>query len=377
MGKRLVIISLCFFVFFAAGCSMIENEYTAITPHIVPSAAQEDEAKPSIASANDSGTLRAFIMGCIRAGSSRNMVDITNYQGDIDKDFTLLLKRLQANSLYAYAVDYMDHDFITQNGSTFLELSMVYRRSAEEIAAIVSVRGMTQAQEEIARALNEFNSSLTLRISGYYNMDYSAWIAQYCMEHPELIVTQPETTVSVFPDTGRSRVLELHFGYAGSKTDMRNMQRNMATLLRSASNFAARGNNSTEKLALLCQYLVERTHYDPAGNSNQDAYNLLCRQQASDRGFASVMYYLMNQANISCYLVEGTRNNVPYCWNIVLINGQYRHIDMMRQWQESSKAPIFYTDAEMTEYTWDLEEYPACVDSSTEISTTENISPTS
>ncbi len=355
MKKLLCIVALLLLL---SGCGWLENEYYAEQPHQEPSTAPTEESSQPTPAAQDAQTLESLIMSFVRQGSAQNQIDVTGYGGDVGEDMAGVSKRLMANPICAYAVDYMDYDVQNVASGVLLEVNMVYRRSADEIANINHIDGMEQAEEELAQALREFDTVLTLHISRYRSMDFAEFVRRYSFEHPNEVVELPELSVAVYPEQGRSRVVELHFGYTDSKADMRNMLRTVSTLLQSAGSFAGSAKDPSQRLTLLCEYLIGRTKYEDA--SDQGAYELLCRQRANAPGFASVTYYTAKRAGINCYLVEGTRDDEPYWWNIVEIDGVHRHLDMMRQWQEGQREPVFYTDEEMTGYAWDTKNYPAC-----------------
>ena len=60
--------------------------------------------------------------------------------------------------------------------------------------------------------------------------------------------------------------------------------------------------------------------------------------------------------------MSGNRSGEPYCWNVVNVDGGYRHIDLFRALAEEESSLPFYADGELDDYYWDREAYPECPD---------------
>ena len=80
---------------------------------------------------------------------------------------------------------------------------------------------------------------------------------------------------------------------------------------------------------------------------------------ADPRGLTQAWQLICDLAGVECYTVEGLRSGQPYTWNIVSLDGVYRHLDLARSVLDESQ-PALRTDREMEEYYWNMEEYPAC-----------------
>lgn len=361
MKRRLVIVVLCFLLEAMSGCGWIQNEYRVVAEHKEPPVQTETETEPVIPMASDISSLSSVILDFVYEGSAQNLIDVTMFYGDVRLDIATVMARLAVEPVYAYAVDYTDYEVVEEDGTVYLKINMVYRRSAEEIAAIVYARDMDRAKSLICTALNNFDVAITMKIAGFSNIDYAAYVLQYCLENPCRVVEIPEVTVTVYPDSGPTRIVEMHFGYENSRDDMRTMLQNVSTVCVSAGAYVHSADDDPQRLERLCEYLVTRNEYQTADGTLTPAYSLLCQELASDAGFASVLYYTAKRADLECYLVSGTKDDQPYCWNIVNVDGKYRHIDLMAQWQNGETTPILYADADMEGYQWDTAAYPICV----------------
>lgn len=360
MKRRLTAAALALALLGLTGCGWLENEYVSVSEHKEPYVYTEPETERPIPTASDADALQALILSFVREGTARDMIDVTNYSGDVRTDVAEVMNALAYDPIYAYAVDYSDYEFYEQDEQTLLEVDMVYRRSAEEIAAIRSVRGMESAKVVIADALNNLDMAVTMKITEYSDMDYESYVTRACLENPAQIVEIPEITVAVYPQKGTTRVVELYFGYSNSRDEMRSMQKNISTLLSSVGSYVRRGDTQADRLKLLCEYLITRNDYQETTGPDMPAYSLLSRLQADDAGFASAFYYGAKQAGMECWLVCGSKDGAPYYWNIVELDDRYYHIDLMQQWRSGIAEPELHTDAEMAGYEWDREQYPQC-----------------
>lgn len=350
---------LCLLLAALSGCSWIQNEYRVVSEHPapVPTASPQGE---EIHSAADTSSLIDVILSLVRDGSAQNQIDVTDFRGNIKQNISSVMRRLALEPVYAYAVDYADYDVVEQDGAVILKLDMVYRRSAEEIAAIVEVQDVDRAQQLIDRALNNFDVAITLKIDQYSDTDFVSKACRHCLEQPCRVVEIPKVTVEVYPDNGITRIVEMHFGYNNNRDDMRAMLSNVSTVCASAGTYASAVTGNMQRLTRLCEYLITRSDYQQTDTTTTPAYSLLCRKYASDRGFASVLYNTAERSGLECYLVTGTKEEAPYCWNIVAVDGHYYHIDLMQQWQNGEITPQLYSDAQMEGYEWDADTYPAC-----------------
>ena len=63
---------------------------------------------------------------------------------------------------------------------------------------------------------------------------------------------------------------------------------------------------------------------------------------------------------LECRTVSGNRGGEAHAWNIVCVDGLYRHVDLLRALNGGSELLPLLTDGEMTDYFWDTEAFPAC-----------------
>lgn len=374
MKYRLSAFVLAAVCVFLSGCGWIRDEYTSVKEHKEPyvyTEPEEDEAEPT---AENAGVLKNRILSFVRKGISNGRIDITEYSGDAHDEIVTVLEELKSNPVYAYAVDYSDYEFLESEGKSLLEIRMVFRRSAEEISAIMNVRGQQTAQTRVLESVESMDSALTLKVSEYTETDFEAQILRFCLENPTLAPQLPEVSVQVYPEEGDTRIVELHFGYTDTREELRSRKDSLDTTLNSAAR-AVFSESDTDCLHQLCTYLLERDEYTAAEKTESPVYQLLTKKQASDMGFASAVFYILNECGVDCRMVIGEKNGAPYCWNIVCIAGQYFHLDLRHQWENDFTEPQLFYDSQMNGYQWDTDQYPRCMEISAQPETEETKNP--
>lgn len=363
MKKRLAAWLLAGLCVLLAGCGWVQDSYTAVKEHREPYVYTEPPQEDTIPTAADADALKNRILSFVRNGVSNGQIDVTDYSGDVRKQIVTVLQQLKTNPIYAYAVDYADYEITHQerDGKDIAAIRMVFRRSAQEIAAIQNIRGMLAVQARVTEAVEALDTALTLKISEYSEMDFALLVRRFCLENPTLTAVLPELSVQVYPDEGETRVLELHLSYPDTREELRSRRDSLDTTLNSAAR-VVQSQTQQETLQQLCSYLLQRDSYSEATTQESPVYQLLTSKQAGDAGFASAAYYILKQCGMDCRLVLGERDGAPYCWNLVCLDGRYFHLDLMQQWRDGSVEPRLVYDSGMTGYAWDAELYPSCTE---------------
>ena len=153
-------------------------------------------------------------------------------------------------------------------------------------------------------------------------------------------------------------MLELIFTYQTSRDSLRRMQTQVQPVFDSAALYVSGEGEDYQKLSQLYGFLTERFDYK-FETSITPAYSLLRHGVGDSRAFATVYAAMCRGAGLECMTVTGTRAGEPWTWNIVMDNGCYYHVDLLR----SNAVGQFrtYTDSQMSNYVWDYSDYPACV----------------
>lgn len=350
-----------------AGCGRInQTEYVFVGEHNTPFVIKETteppvEEDPVIPAASNYYELRSVLQTFITDGVEHGQLYLVDYNGDVEQDLREVVRYLSTRDpIASYAADYITCERRESGSDWLVTVSVVFRRSLGEIQSIQSVRGNEAAVEQMLEALTQQQSSVTLQISGYLREDFAETLRQYCLQHPDEIVEAPEISVSLYPDSGNVRVVEIHYVYEHDRETLRGMKAEAAAVLDSAYNYIRYAKTNTETLELLYTYLISRFDYETL-DVGASVYSLLCRGTGDSFSFASVVNWLCRKAGLECWLVEGKKNGEDYCWNILSLDGRLCHVDLQTDAVAGAREPTLRTDQEMENYSWDTRAYPACL----------------
>lgn len=365
--KRFIAISLLLCLLFsltACGSELVHDDYLSVKPHVEqvlpdPEPTAEDEP-PVVTNRNE---LRGAVLSCIRGWTEHGTILVRDYDGDISADLTETVRyATEEEPIGAFAVDYADYELSGTGEEGTISLRLVFRRSAAEVDAIITVNGNASAFGKIQQALTNYDTALTLRVRNFEPVDLPAAIRAYCLEHPESVLALPELSAEVYPNEGGTRIVELHFTYPGERDELRRMQSSVSTILSSASSYVHSGKTEAERAALLFRFLTGRLHYSVSDTEPvMPAYSLLCQGIAHSLSFASVFNAECGTAGLECRMLEGVLNGQTRYWNLLRIDGEYYHVDLMRAVERGETELTLLTSAELREegYVWDESSHPA------------------
>ena len=194
-------------------------------------------------------------------------------------------------------------------------------------------------------------------VDEYEIRDFTQFVQDYAEENPQTVMEIPQVSQSSY-GTGRDRVLELIFTYQTSRDSLRRMQTQVQPVFDAATLYVSGEGEDIQKFSQLYGFLMERFEYK-VETSITPAYSLLRHGVGDSRAFATVYASMCRSAGLECMTITGTRSGEPWTWNIVLDNGGYYHVDLLRSNAKGQFGE--YTDAEMGNYVWDYSGYPACL----------------
>lgn len=348
--------TLCLFltiliVLSCTGCRLWDGSYVSISPHRVG----YDQPGQEAGVVSSYSELRTAVLGMVDTGQTEAVLTLSDYpQPDAGEDMAQLA--VYARDQYpigAWAVSEIRYEF----GQNLLSLEIDYRRSKTDIDRIRSVRGLSGAKEAISAALQNYQDSLVLQISGYYDTDLIQYIADYAAEHPDLVMELPQVSAQVYPQSGTVRILELQFTYQTSRESLRSMSGQVRQVFSSARLYVASDASDSTRISQLCSFLMERFDYT-LQTSITPSYSLLCHGVGDSRAFAQVYAAMLRQSGLEAMTVSGTYQGESRFWNIVRDGERYYHVDLLECARLGGCQ--LRTDGEMTDYVWDYSAYPVC-----------------
>lgn len=339
-----------------SGCTaMLERSYQVVTDH-----------PEHPATADDSGVLKAEsyqdlvndILYFVNQGAETGVIRMIDYTRDVETDLnSACLEVARDAPIGAYAVDFIKYDYTPVVKYYEANITISYSRTLEQIRSIQNVTGTSAIRAELQEALLQFSPEAVLHIA-YFNEDedyIASLIQQAYYDTPAAAFGMPVYTISLYPETGSERIVEILLTYPDAPETLRRMSSQLqqqAEQLTSSFTQLDTHRAVQELLALLRQRVAYQT-----GTGCSTAYSALMENRADSEGLALAFQLLCQQLKVECSLVQGTLDGSPHFWNVVTLSeGEYRHVDA------SQEEGFLFTDQELSAlgYTWDTEDTPAC-----------------
>lgn len=348
-----ILLAVCLLL---GGCGWLEGSYHRVTPHQQPSS--EDRSQVEVA--KNYLQLRTVLENMVSAGVESSVISVADFRQNQLSDSMDLAVHYVKNTypLGAYGVENITYEVGTIGGTSAVAVEITYLHGRSELQRIRHVEDMEQAQSLIEAALTEFDTNLVLLIDNYRVADIHQLVDDFASVNPSVVMETPEISVQTYPETGRERVMEVKFIYQSSRDSLRVMRDRVQRVFDSAALYVSHDAQDSRKLSQLYSFLMERFDSYQLKTSLTPAYSLLNHGVGDSAAFAEVYAEMCAKAGVECLMVVGTRRGEPWCWNIVLDDGYYYHVDLLAcQAQGGFSVRI---DDQMADYVWDYSSYPAC-----------------
>lgn len=294
----------------------------------------------------------------IHAGSDKSVFYLSGSDTALlEQQMNVAINYVMANDPFAaYGVSDITYDFGTNNAKSAVSVKVTYIRSRSEILRIKKVDQMDEAVGLITDALDKCASGTVLYISSYEETDVEQLVHDYVDFNPQTCMEMPQVAVSIYPQTGKSRILEVSYSYQTSRDTLRNMQESVKPIFSAAELYVSGDSEDMQKLSMLYSFLMERFDYK-IETSITPSYSLLRHGVGDSKAFAAVFAAMCRQLDLPCQIVSGTKGGEPWYWNVVLVDGEYRYLDLLRCNADGRFS--LRTEAEMTGYVWDYSAFSA------------------
>lgn len=208
------------------GCaSLLEREYSTVEPH--SSTFWESEA---------AGTLRAEsyqdvvndVLLLIGRHTESATIRLYNFSDDMTVAETLeqaTTEIQQETSMGAYAVEYITASSRAQRGYYEISLQISYRRTAEQIQAVVNATSTEALPALLETALDEGRTELAVRI-GYWGENDQARVEEAVAQLREErgLTETPAWTISYYPPSGQVGLIEFVMGQPPAEENAENLE---------------------------------------------------------------------------------------------------------------------------------------------------------
>lgn len=337
---------LCFVL---SGCELwMDGEYLSVTPHHeqnigagadpieIDSYAQLPEALTElVASGVSSGAVIAPAL---------NHADLRRYLDEAVEHVK------NDTPIGAYAVESISYEIGTNRGNFAVAFYVNYFINRADVLRIKQAKEMDEATQMIGTALDECEDSLLVLVDDYRDVDLRQTVRHYAYQNPDKVMEIPQVTTRVYPETGSSRLIEIRFTYQNARSELLRMKEQVDQIFTSAELYVKESANVRDIYTRLFSFLMERHEYS-LESSVTPSYSLLLKGNGDSSAFANVYAAMCRRAGLDCRTVNGTKNGMPWSWNMVRFRGTYLHVDLLDC--NMSGEFTMHNDSEMVGYVWE------------------------
>ena len=320
----------------------------------------EEEMLPVVSRASD---IREEIQRMVSSGEESATFLLKNYVGNVDQDMKNMYNDLLNDSpKYIYAMDDPFYWSLSEiDAGQVVRIRMKLRLTPQEVQNIPTLM-FAPAMNEVYSALLQQSSTYTVQISGYEDQDLYTLLDAYILRHPDQIVEAPDISVSVFPNRGSVRIVELHFFYNTDRETLSERKKKVNAVLEGVKAVLEGGNNQNaenraeELVEILSQQLVSPIAYQD--DPDATVYTQIVQRRGSNsRIMASVVAYLCNKVGAECEIVVGKRGEEIWYWNRIMTNTGWQYFDLHLS-ALNREVPVLLPYAQLIGYYLDPEQYP-------------------
>lgn len=353
MKRLLTALLMC--TLLLSGCGFWMNkEYVSVEPYLDNQTAHNDK----IPEAQNYIQLRDALVDLVENSKTEGTVIIaTLEQENVETYMQMAEDHIKNTSaIGAYTVDEISYEVGTSLGKAAVAVNFTYNNNQSSLKKMQRANDMEEAAQILENAMNKCEAEVVFLVDGYDGTDFYQMIQDYTVQRPDKVMELPQTQVSIYPEKGKQRVVDISFTYQTNRETLRTMRETVDPVFTSARLYVSGSTKDQEKLSLLYAFLMERYNYTVEA-SITPTYSLLCHGVGDSKAFAVVYAAMCRQAGLDCQMVSGTKDSEPWFWNVVTLDGQNYHLDLL----QCSRADGFRLLAEhqMDGYVWDFSAYPA------------------
>ena len=345
-----------------SGCgSVFEKEYYYAAP-FSEEVRPEDGGADGISNIN---MLKSVLIDLINRHEEHASLRFSHYSGSVTDDLAkTTLELISSNPLAAFAVDSLTCDTSRIVSYYTADVSISYRRSAEEINAVVGVQSLPKLRADLLETVAAASPRAAFRV--YSSLVDPAYFQDTLQElhfsDPALVVTQPRAQIDCYPAEGINRIYDLWLEYGAEAAELEQMRARIAQRIGELT--AGLTAATQPKLALECANALFAGLNADAGSYPDTAYGALWEGCADSKGVALAYKALCDAAGIECLVVQGNIGSMEAeerYWNILGLEGAYYHADISAfVWGDRAAAFLLDDTILWGTYLWDTEKYPAC-----------------
>ena len=336
-----------------SGCNAwLNSSYASVVPH------KEQNMQPEepLEEPENYEDIVLILTNMIQYGQQKQTISMKEMENGWEEYVDEVVEYVQkVYPLGAYAVSKIDYEIGTSFGRSALAVEIVYHRSLAEIDAVQNAETPKQFADILYHALRTMKARVTVCVENYTETDFTQLVRDYAMRYPQYVMEEPRISATMYPQSGKDRVVELFFTYDTSRDALLRMQEQVSLVFSSSELYVSGESTTIEKYGQLYFFLMINRHDYSVQTSITPAYSLLHHGVGDSKAVATVYAAMCRQAGLNCETISGTRAGQAWHWNIIKVNGRTYHVDLLRCHEQGR---FFYNTAGgMTDYVWDYSAY--------------------
>ncbi|HHU23346.1 MAG TPA: transglutaminase domain-containing protein [Clostridiales bacterium] len=370
--RHIAIILILALLLTGSGCaSMLEKEYLVISEYEDNSTDEQEDSRGGI---NDYYSLKREIVALVENHEEYGQLKFNNYSGNVSDDLSKACWDVKANTaLGAYSIDYISYDLSQIVSYYEADIYITYKRSREEVEAIVNVSSISMARECIEEAMAAYEGYLCIKMTTIINNTDTIRqnVQDLYYANPLKFAVLPEMQVSMYPDNGIEKIFEFSFDYSFEPEELTAMK---DKLIMTVSDYALGIDGDSPQYQVIgisslladeCQYIPELSDDTESQNGEKNlgntAYGALVEKTADSEGMAMAFLALCMAEEIECRVVRGRMDNIEHVWNMVRLGDHFYHVDVSQIKSRGMEDSILLSDEKLWgNYWWDKAAYPSC-----------------
>jgi len=355
----------------SSGCaSILEDDRLVVSAH--HSEPQERPAEEQLIEISSYEELREEMMRLVMEFAESGKLIAYSYDGDISADIARArVEIMNVDPVGAYAVSSITGVATRIVSYSEVEISIEYKRTKQQVDSIVNVSTLRYLRIELLSVMSQYLDEALFRTSlQITDEEIDSIVRELYYQNPRSIVMLPVIVAERFPSQGSERVYELRFRYIEESGIMQQYDTNLSRYVRRNAELAV-GDNDAEILLSLVEHLMAACAYEQglartisvhgAQNLAATAYGALVNGRAVGEGYAMAFKALSDELGFDCRIVLGNLGEMIHAWNIVMLYGEYYHIDVAMCDVYGIETAFLKTDADFAElYSWDLDNTIRC-----------------
>ncbi len=341
-----LLLALCLML---SGCSLwMDGEYLFVTPHHEQNIGIGDAPIEIDSYAQLPDTLSDLVVSGVSSGAV--IAPALNYT-DLRRCLDEAVEYVKTQTpVGVYAVENITYEIGTNRGNFAIAFYVDYYISRADVLRIKQAKEMEEATQMIGTALDECEDSLVVLVDDFENVDFKQIVREYAYQNPDRVMEIPQVTAKTYLEAGKSRLVELRFTYQNDREDLLHMKEQVSQIFTSAELYVKESAKIRDVYSRLFSFLMERHEYT-FESSATPSYSLLLNGNGDSVAFANVYAAMCRRAGLDCITVNGTKNGLPWSWNMVRFRGIYYHVDLLDCSMNGELKMC--TDGEMTGYVWE------------------------